>query len=268
MGRKPSLLVCRRVQVRLNSSDAEIFDRYNAAQLSEIMSVALRTVTPGSKLGVSVNSILRPKDVWTETIARIGCSGNNIEIFFPEKLDEFKSVVKNKCGFVWDVWRWVRNTPEKHVCDHMAEVAYRLLEAGFVVQIQHSEVVKKVVSVSYIPEPLHLVKAFTRGQYEGWFTFDYPKGEDWYTEIMKLTAARYDSGVIAVPPEHYAEVEDFAEVNGFQFSVAALKVAEEWRQIRDVQQLIELKPRSKTGKNKRRSLPESSAEIPEGLLDD
>lgn len=268
MGRSRKTLKVKRVQLRLSDRDLEILERYSVDQINDLMHTALNTITPGSGLGMPVTSILRPKSVCTETIARIGYANGLIGVFFPEKMEEFRQIIKIRCGYSWEGWRWERKVGEKNAGDRMAEVAYRLLEAGFIVQVEWSEVAAKIANNSYIPEALHLVKVFASGAYKDWFTFSYPRDEDqWYQKIMRLTAAKYEDGHLRIPPEHFAEVEDFAEHNGFHFTESARSVLEKWRQIRDVQQLIELKPRSKSGKTKKATMAQLDG-IPEGLLDD
>lgn len=267
MGRKKKEKVCRRVQVRLSESEAEIFDSYNSDQISSVLGIALKSISPESKLGEVITSVLRPREPITETIARISWRDSYVRVFFPEKLEVFRQAVKNQCGYVWDSGMWSRKATEKTASDRMAEVAFRLLDAGFIVQVEYSEVAKKIAAGSFVAEALHLVKVVGSGVYKEWFTFSFPRGEEWYDEIMSLTAARYDSGMIVVPPEHYAELEDFAEQNEFKFSESAFKNIQKWKQIRDVQQLIDIKS-VQSGKKKKKTLPINQQDVPESLIDD
>ena len=102
--------------------------------------------------------------------------------------------------------------------------------------------------------------------YNGWFTFEYPKGEDWYSEIMKLTAAKYTDGLIVVPPEQFAEVEDFAEINDFELTERAVEIAAKAREV--AESAIIFEPRRKTKKTKKKESNADSNPIPAHLRDD
>lgn len=260
-------MLARRVLLRLEPRHAEVFDCYTTEQLSLIMAKALDTITPDAVPGVVAPSVIKPKLLSTATIARVSVSvdGLTVRVLFPEKSENFRLVVRS-LRYEWNSPFWMRQfKQEALICDRAAELCYRILELGIPVQIDYTGVRDKVVSGKFQTEPMHLIEVVTTGVYKGWFSFSWPKGEDYYTKAMSITAARYSDGRVIAPPEHFIEVEDFAETEGFSFSDFARTALEESRKQQEIELLIDVRPIAKRHKKRARNTAES---VPDHLKDD
>jgi hypothetical protein len=250
-GRKRRSGVPRRPLVRLSPELCEVYDRYTDAERSEIFSKALTTIFPRVPIAPSMPTIVRPKKVVSPVICRIVVADQVVSLIYPEKWDDFRSLVK-KHRYQWTSC-WQRKFSDKaDVVDRAAEIGNEILLLGLPVQIDCELVRDRLLSSSFIPESFKRVLGYTADPYKGWFTFEYPKGEDWYGEIMKLTAAKYTDGLIIVPPEQFAEVEDFAEINNFELTERAVEIAAKAREI--AESAIILRAAQKDEKNQEKGI--------------
>lgn len=264
MPRPKKKLIARRILFRLEPRHAELFDCYTTDQLSQIMAKALDTITPDFAPGAIAPSTIRPKKLATITIARVSVHGANVQVLFPEKLEEFRSVVKS-LRYEWAKPYWARQFEQENtVCDRAAELCYRILELGIPIQIDYTGVRDKVISGKFQVEPMHLIKVVTAGVYKGWFSFGWPKGEDFYKKAMSITAAKYSDGRVIAPPERFLEIEDFAETEGFVFSEAARAALEESKKLKEIELLIDVRPISKRHKKRTKTVEA----VPDHLKDD
>lgn len=263
-GRKPRTGVARRLQVRIKPELIETFDRYTEKERSEILNRALSTISPNHPTQ-STPTIIRPKDVANPTICRVAISGQTIPLLYPEKREDFRLLVK-RYRYQWTSCWQRRFEAKADVIDRAAEISNEILLLGLPVQIDSEAVRDRLLSSSFIPESFKRVMGYVADPYKDWFTFEYPKGEDRYSEIVKLTAAKYTDGLIVVPPEQFAEVEDFAEINGFEMTERALQIAAKAREI--AESAIIFEPRRKIRKNKKRESNAGSDSIPAHLRDD
>ena len=172
--------------------------------------------------------IVRPVETITATIAWLTIDAHTIRILFPEKRDDFRAVVK-RLGYVWDNPYWRREFNAKLSAETIlyraAEVAHHLLAAGFCVAPPTVAVRELALSADYEPEPHRMIKVLQDGSCAGWFAIRWPYEDDLYKEASSLPAARYAKPYVAVPPEHFAAVLDFAEVYQFTLSDAARELA-------------------------------------------
>ncbi len=265
MSRIPRTGIVRRVQLRIDPSAIEIFDQYTDTERSEIFNRALKTIYPKVPDTPERVTLIRPRKIITETICRIAIDNRTIRLIFPEKLDEFRSLVK-RFGYSWQNC-WERNFKSGvDIIDRAAEIGNELLLLGLCIQVDIEKIKDRIVGSSFTPEVFKFIDASKNtGVYADWLTFIYPKNEEWYTEIMKITAAKYAEGRIYVPPEHCLEVEDFAEINDFQFTPGAIEIVDQAKAVRAA--AIEIIPRRKQPK-KSKTKHEPSNSIPSYLRDD
>jgi hypothetical protein len=188
-----------------------------------------------------------------------------VSLIYPEKREDFRLLVK---GFRYQ-WTtcWQRKfTGKADITDRAAEISNEILLLGIPVQIDSEQIRNRLLSSSFVPEHFKRVMGYIADPYNGWFTFEYPKGEDWYSEIMKITAAKYTDGLIVVPPEQFAEVEDFAEINDFELTEKALSIAASARSV--AENAIIFQPRRKTRKSRKKEISADTNPIPAHLRDD
>jgi hypothetical protein len=257
----------RRVQLRIIPQLVDVFDSYTAAQQSELMNRALASMAPGIDLGDRMVSVVRPANPVSNTICRLFVRATQIQLLYPEKSEDFRDVVKG-LDYEWSAPFWLKTVESELRVDRAAEVAHRLLLAGFVVQVESEAVKEKAIAASYEPEHYRKITASTAKPWDGWFQITWPRAEDLFDEVKKITAAKWSSGAMYVPPEMFREVRDFADINDFWLTPEAemlIQQAEQaWEQV-----LIACPQEHK--KRQRRQTKQAkalAAGIPDDLRDD
>ena len=145
--------ICKRVQLRIPEDLESVFDNYSSDQLSEVMAIALRTISPDSPLGLSLPTLVRPIEPITKTVVRLQIQSRCIRLVFPEKRDDFRGVVVS-LGYEWSQWCWQKNISQTaDLCDRAAEVTHLLLLKGFCVQVEHTEIRDRAIAASYTLAP-------------------------------------------------------------------------------------------------------------------
>lgn len=264
-GRKRDPGIPRRPLIRINPDLCEIYDRYTDKERSEVFNRALATIFPSVPDAPKTPTIIRPKKIVSSTVCRVSVVDRTISLIYPEKLEEFRVLVK-KHKYQWaSCWR--RKFREKvDVVDRAAEISNEILLLGLPVQIDSEIIRDRLLSNSFKPESFKQVMGYIPDPYKDWFTFEYPNHEGWYNEVMKITAAKYTDGLIVVPPEQFAEVEDFAEINDFELTEKVLSIIATARSI--TESAIIFEPRRKVRKSKKKELNADSDTIPSHLRDD
>jgi hypothetical protein len=264
-GRKPRPGIPRRPLIRLSPELCEVYDRYTDKERDEIFNRALTTIFPAVPDSPPTPTIIRPKKVVGSAICRVVTIDRLVSLVYPEKREDFRMLVKG-FRYQWTT-RWQRKFSDKaDIVDRVAEISNEILLLGIPVQIDCEMVRDRLLSSSFVPESFKRVMGYTADPYKDWFTFEYPKGEDWYSEIMKLTAAKYTDGLIVVPPEQFAEVEDFAEINDFELTEKALSIVATARSV--AENAIIFQPRRKTRKSRKKEVNVDTNSIPAHLRDD
>ena len=250
--------------LRISPENQALYDRYTDVERSEIFDRALTTIFPKIPTEKIQPVLIRPRKTETETICRVVIAGRHVRLFFPEKRDDFRDLVK-RFRYGWEGC-WERKFSESiDIVDRAAEISNEILLAGFCIQLENEAVKDRVIARSFVPEAFKSIKRAMSGSYVGYFIVNWPKAEDCYSEVMRLTAARYADGSVYVPPEHFEEVEDFAEINEFVMSEAAIELAAEAKAARE--SAIIINPKRKTRKSPKKN-ERSSNGIPSHLRDD
>lgn len=204
---QPSRLALLRRLLRDDTAQQLLIDHWDA-----------QSSQPRHDLPQSV--LLRPPNPVTKTIAWISTAGNRVRIFQPEKRDDFGALIKGM-GFAWADPYWERDVPAASLLHRVAETCYRLVAAGFCTVPPNTAVAQRVIDGDYEHEDKRRVMVRSNGEYRGWFVIWWSREEDLYDAAKKITASRYDKPNVIVPPEHYAEVLDFAARYHFALSPAA-----------------------------------------------
>ena len=213
--------------------------------------------------------IIAPTTTRAKSIGHITIAGNVVDARFPEKDEQWRLVCK-KFLYTWEVNRWVRKFDRSVIQHRAAELAHNLLRAGFIVQVD-DVIAELIENVSYKPESFRNVRAYTKGEYDGWFVFTWAKTEDLYALVTRLPSAHWDGTAVVVRNEYYEEVLAFAETHGFEVSDAALALAEKARQTNADIIVIDVpplpKPADASGQRPTLRAPEF-VEIDRELVDD
>lgn len=252
--------------MRIPEQWIEVFDGYSPAELSQLMVQALASMSPCMELGASIVSVVRPANPISGVVCRLFVRETQIQILFPEKNDDFRAVVKS-LGYEWCAPYWLKSVEHVVKVDRAAELAHRLLLAGFCVQIESSAVKDKAISAKYEPESYRKVSAGTEKPWDGWFKITWPRGEDLFDDVKQITASKWSSGAMYVPPEMYREVIDFAEINGFWLTPDAEMLIQQAK--RAWEQVLIVCPQEHKKRQQRKAKREEikSHDIPTELMD-
>jgi len=176
-----------------------------------------------------------PEKRVSDNVAEISIKGDMLTVFFPERRDSFREVVKD-LGFFWDNgWKRKIVTKNGRIEDRAAQTGNKLLAAGFPVRIYDEDIRQRAISGEYEPECKRWVQLReVDGDYKGWLAVNWKERSDnLYKAARKIAGARWSKGSMMVPPENYTEVLDFAEMYGFGVSEKAQEVINAAREIRE-----------------------------------
>lgn len=167
-----------------------------------------------------MTAILRPEQPRSPLIAVVAVSGDIVSARLPERHEAFREAM-HLAGMAWDGRQWERRiVPEWHGAaeDRAAEVACRILAAGFLVEVPDA-LAARAAAGDYAPEQTRWVRALPGGR----FVFRWRRdAEDYYCQAMRVPGARYGAGEITAPADAWREILDFVEANSFALSAKAL----------------------------------------------
>lgn len=179
-----------------------------------------------------------PENSKTNVVAEICIDKDEaIEVYFPERRDDFMEIVKGKLYMRWNMdkklWRRMLNFKQGNPADRAAEAGNRLLADGFPVRIYDNDVRSRALSGDYVPECTRWITKRIKGKYEDWFVIQWGKNEDFYKAARAIGGSRYDSHDVIVPPEKFEEVLDFAEMYEFKLSDGAKNTVDKYRSLKE-----------------------------------
>lgn len=107
------------------------------------------------------------------------------------------------------------------------------------------------------------------GDYKGQFAIKWKgRNEKLYKTARSLPGSRWDSAVM-VRVEHYKEVEEFAELYGFKFTNAALRLITEYKEAAENIEVVEpAQAEEETETDGLKEILQSGNEVLEDLKDD
>ena len=198
---------------------------------------------------VNVEDTVRPEKPKTATVAEIRIKGDLLEVDFPEKREDFWGIIKKQLGFIWSGKCWERTITVRSgpVSDRAAEVGHRLLGAGFAVRIYDGAVREMAISGQYSAEQTRWVVCRKAGvECAGWFVITWDKDDDLYAAAKRIPGSRYLKPFVAVPPEQYEQVLDFATHHKFTLSDAAQQAADQARQVKEDSLVVSVSERKRS----------------------
>ncbi|HZK57037.1 MAG TPA: hypothetical protein VFD17_01905 [Clostridia bacterium] len=216
-----------------------------------------------------ISSIVYPEDRVTDVPVEIMFSENRIDLRF-EKNEDFRLLVRD-LGYTWGSGTWYRtldNTTGGYR-DRVAEVGNKLLNKGFPVMILGEELRNMAISGEYEQECTRWIYAMVSGDYKGQFAIKWKgRNEKLYKTARSLPGSRWDSAVM-VRVEHYKEVEEFAELYGFKFTNAALRLITEYKEAAENIEVVEpAQAEEETETDGLKEILQSGNEVLEDLKDD
>lgn len=137
-----------------------------------------------------------------------------------QKDDDFRTVVKS-LGYRWSsddrAWNKWMSVTTGAASDRAAELASKLLNAGFAVVLMDKEIARRAIEADYKPE-CHRWVVLSKGE----LVIKTEKNDPVNRDVYKL-GARWSNaaGGCVVDKKLWREVLDFAEINGFKLSEGA-----------------------------------------------
>lgn len=192
------------------------------AQIEERIT-ALRPMPPelcALEAAAQEEALLKPAgEPKSPQIAEISFVAPALRVVMPEKNEAFRLAIK-KLGFHWSETRWVRSIDFRagSPIDRMAEIAHRLIGAGFMVRLHDDEARTKALSGDFQAEQTRWIVAAKGGAYDGWVKIVWPRSDDLYSPAKRIIGSRYHDGAVYAPPGSIEEVAEFAQAYGFEMS--------------------------------------------------
>lgn len=193
----------------------------------------------------------------TATPAEFRQVDGGIHIIFPEKRDDFRAIVK-ACGYRWsdDHWRCAGPTAGDPA-ERLVEAAHRLLAGGFPVIVQDADLRRRAVAGEFEPRHTRWIERCNAATHlRGWFLLSWSYEEDYYAPSRQIPGSVWEKPYVAVPPEQFEELLDFADRYDFRLSPGAQEAVKQARANRAAALITDIqpKPRAKPKKITRADL--------------
>jgi hypothetical protein len=226
-----------------------------------------RSAAEDAERAAKAEATVRPANPVTETVAEIRLTENILAVAFPEKRDDFRAIVK-QYGFSWltRTGPWARTiNPEINgsIQDRAVEIGHVLLGAGFPIRIFDESVRMRAITGDYQREQRKWVKGGTSGKYKGWFSLNWPRGDDFYQAARLIHGSRYADGTVWAPADQFEEVLDFAESHGFSISAKAQAIIEDARLAKEKALVVDVKPSQR--KREKAEIKPRKLDVPENI---
>ncbi len=216
---------------------------------------------------IKIETTVVPDNATTESVAEISVSESKIKVDF-KKNDTFISIVK-KLGYKWEgTWAREINKFAGPIEHRAAEIGNALLCAGIPVRIADNDTRDMAIHGTFEPEATRRIALRMNGEYAGWLVVEWARGDDLYNVARKLPGSRYDRPNIVVKPEHFKEIEDFANLYEFKLSEGAKNAIENAKSI--IEAARKVKPvvvKIEKGKDGLKEILDSSEDVIDDLKD-
>lgn len=149
------------------------------------------------------------------------------------KDEEFRRIAKS-AGYTWDgdrrAWVALKSATSEPMADRAADLASRLLLAGFSVCCDDAAVRDMAVSGNFQRHTGRWVSLAASGDFKGWLAITVPRDQDvdLYGAARKIRGSKYSTGRVMVPVASHALVEDFASVYDYKLTNGAKDAIEKY----------------------------------------
>lgn len=215
---------------------------------------------------IKLESTVYPDNKITNVVAEITVKDDKVTVMF-EKNEDFRQLVKS-LGYKWE-GTWERKITEYtgKAEDRAAELGNKLLNAGFPIMILDEQTRNNAINGLYEQECKRWIKFREK---EKLLAISWQGRDDkLYKTARKLPGSKWSSPSVVVKIERYKEVEEFAQLYDFEFSKAALKAIEEYKEaLKNVEVVAPVKVEENTPKDGLKEILNSSMKVLEDLKDD
>lgn len=173
-------------------------------------------------------TIAKPEHQTHDGVAAITAADTQVSVVYP-KDESFRTIVK-QLGYRWDsarsCWYMKIGATTGSASDRAAELGSHLLNAGFAVQIQDPDTLRRAIESDYEPMCQRWISSYRDQFYITW-----PYEDRYYDQAKRLPGAKWDSPGMLIPTREYDAVLDFAHTYGFRLTKGAQQLVDEMRAV-------------------------------------
>lgn len=246
----------------IDSRDSDVSSTL-AKMVKDILAEGTKPEIPTAvKQGAMEDMTMRPPAPVTPLVTEIRIKEDLVTAKLPEKNEEFRQLARG-LKFSWENGCWQRKTNRLtgSSLDRAAELGVKLLAAGFPIRVFQDDLQQRIISGTYDVECTSWVQRSSTGAYGGWFVISWDKEDDFYKAAKKIAGSKYDKPFVAVPPESYEEVMDFARMYEFKLSEGAQEIAASARAAKEAAMVVKVAAKPKRAR-KTALLKPSELEVP------
>lgn len=195
----------------------------------ELLPRALKKMFGAGDEGAAETTILEPTEKESSSLAKVSYHESRVDVSSP-KDNKIIHIAKGQ-GYKWNggTWSLQINFMTGTAEDRAAEIANLMLNAGISVEVPVG-IADKAVSGNFTPRCSRWI-FYRRDEDTDAVFLRWDKSDDLYGEAKKISGATWRSGIgMKVPTSSADELEDFAEMYGFQFSEGAQKAIARYRE--------------------------------------
>lgn len=218
---------------------------------------------------IESENVIKPTEVKHDGIAKVDYNTTDNTIIAEYEKDEtFIKIVKS-LNFKWQSGTWRRKINEYTGTfqDRMAELGNELLKNGFIVSIIDEEAKEKAINGTYKQECNRWIQVDEDKLAIKW----YENNSNIYNASRKLPSTKWKSNIKAtvIDVSHFKEVEEFAEMYGFEYSKAAIKLIDSYKKkIEGLSEVEVISKEKEPDKDGLQDILNSSREILDDLKED
>lgn len=194
----------------------------------------IEAVSPEQAAAALAEALLKPAGTpISRQIAEISYFASRLRVSFAERNESLRQILRD-LGFEWSGSRWERRIDFRagDPLDRQAEVAHRLLGAGFMVRLHDEEARARALEGRFAEEQQRWIRLVSQGDFSGWCLIEWPREDDFWIPARQLAGSRGvkgHRGWVVVPPTSLLELADFAETYGFSLTRQAQSAIEAHR---------------------------------------
>lgn len=186
-------------------------------------------------------ALLRPPGAPTNPApVEISYVASHIRVATPLKHDGLRQLLRDQ-GFQWyqGDQAWLRLVASTVSSDRLAEIAHRILAAGFMVVLYDPAAREMALAGNFVAERRRWIRRVTAGSHVGWFSLSWPRGDELYSAARRLRGAVYRKPNVLVPARSFDQIEDFAARYDFALSEGARLTIEHFRSLQSAGVVID-----------------------------
>lgn len=201
------------------------------------------------KRAALVEATIRPDVAVCEQPAEITMNSKTISVLLPERREDFREIV-HELGYAWKNGCWQRTIGAfaGQPADRFVELGHVLLSHGFLVRVFDEDLRARIIAGTFEAEQTRWITKRVAGEYAGWFSVQWGRGEDCYAAARKIKNSRYSPPCVVVPMVQFAQVLDFAQRYDFRLSDGAKELAHQAQEDKEKMLVVTKAPVAKREK--------------------